>query len=145
MADEETIKQMQERIDSLERLVNSLITQLNLAPAQTTPGATPDTTGIAHSTPPTTNKSPKKEVLCLMGLPTEIRILVIEHLFRPLFAPKPNGKSRHGLILPRRLPVTLHHSKSRFPAILHVNHTTRVESKQVYLKFARAKIAELES
>jgi hypothetical protein len=79
-----------------------------------------------------------------MTLPTEIRILIIEHLFRPLLRSKPNNKTRHGLILPRRLPISLFTSKTRFPAILHVNHTVRIESKQVYLKFARAKIAELE-
>jgi hypothetical protein len=142
MADEQTIKRMEERIDNLERLLNLLLTQLNPATAQTTAGATPDAT---NTTPPSTTKAPKKEVPCLMTLPTEIRILIIEHLFRPLFRPKPNNKSRHGLILPRRLPTSLFTSKNRFPAILHINHTVRVESKQVYLKFARAKIAELEA
>jgi hypothetical protein len=149
MADEQKIKRMEERIDNLERLLNSLLTQPNPASTQTTTESTPDATNIAQLTPPTTttatNIAPKKEVLCLMTLPTEIRILIIEHLFRPLFRPKPSNKSHHGLILPRRLPISLFTGRTRFPAILHVNQTTRVESKQVYLKFARAKIAELEA
>jgi hypothetical protein len=126
MADEQTIKRMEERIDNLERLLNLLLTQLNPATAQTTAGATPDAT---NTTPPSTTKAPKKEVPCLMTLPTEIRILIIEHLFRPLFRPKPNNKSRHGLILPRRLPISLFTSKNRFPACTSITLSVSRASK----------------
>jgi hypothetical protein len=145
MADEETIKRMQERIDNLEGMFNSLLIHINPATAQTNAGVTPDATNNAQLTSPNTSKAPKKEVPCLMTLPTEIRTLIIEHLLRRLFVPQPSRKTRHGPILPRRLPINIFTSKTRFPAILHVNHTTRVESKQVYLRFARAKIAELEA
>lgn len=136
MADKQKIKHLQERVDRLEELVNSLAAK-NASAASTE--ATKPTTSTANSMQSVSAAADEKPVPYLMELPPELRTDILGRVLLQVFAADP-----YGLTPPLSLPVTMYTSRTRLPAILHVNQVMRTESIRLYLNIAQTKIADLE-
>lgn len=132
-------KTSEERIAFLEGLVMSLVAKNE---PSANPAATQADTNTGNALQPAstvTERTSEGKTLCLMGLPPELRLTILEMVLHPVFADSP-----YGLTPPLSLPVTIRTSRTRFPAVLHVNHTMRVESTKLYVDQAQKTIAGLE-
>lgn len=132
-------KTSEERVAFLKKLVMSLV-------AKNEPSADPVATRVNNSLADNvqtessvTNGVFEQQVPGLMRLPPELRLTILELVPYPVFADSP-----YGLISPLPFPVTIHTNKTRFPAVLHVNHIMRVESMKFYLDRAQKMIVDLE-
>lgn len=117
----------------------SLVAKNQPSADSTSPQANTNSANNMQPAPTITEETPEEQVPFLMRLPPELRADILERVLQPVFA-----ADNCGLTPPSTLPVIMHASFTRVPAILQVNQTILSETMELYLKLTRTKIAKLE-
>jgi hypothetical protein len=143
MADEQKVKQLQDRIDHDEELVISPVPdKQSVNESLTTTTATKtciDTINDLQSASATTSNASEELFPHLMRLPPELRLDILERFLQPAFAARP-----YGLTLWPLASATTYAIRRRYPAVLRVNQIIRAESIRVFLNMAQASMLKLE-
>jgi len=132
-------KTSEDRVAFLEKLVMSLVAKNDSSANPVASQADGLTVNNVQSASANTDTTSEVDASLLMKLPPELRIDILERVLHLNIATKP-----YGLTPALSLLRNTYTSKTRVPAVLHVNRAMRNESVSIFLSLARARIVTLD-